>query len=215
MNEPRTIRQHLHLGVIHLGVIALAAVTGSIIFLAAPAKAEVAYTAVNVAIAGDGSIKLDLNHDGITDFTIHAVDGYTECYLGQEFWGAVTVTPALGNGVVANNGNAVAFGSGALIGPSQSFQGAQERMTSFIFGRGFPPCFSVFNGYWCRGSYSSRSCGVTAYLALEFKISGETHYGWALVRVAAQPGTLQTTLISFAYETVAGQAITTGQTSGP
>jgi len=55
---------------------------------------------------------------------------------------------------------------------------------------------------------------------LEFQIEGKTHYGWAYVEVAAtgpsgvKPGTLHTTLIGFAYETIPGQAIKTGETSG-
>ena len=58
---------------------------------------------------------------------------------------------------------------------------------------------------------------------LEFQIQGsgglETHYGWAQVSVSATfsitHNNLQTTtsLSGFAYETVPGKAITTGQTS--
>jgi hypothetical protein len=52
-------------------------------------------------------------------------------------------------------------------------------------------------------------------MGLEFKINGQVHYGWAYLEIyAAAPGTFNTTLKGFAYETVPGRAITTGQTSG-
>jgi hypothetical protein len=63
------------------------------------------------------------------------------------------------------------------------------------------------------GSYQ-----VSGYLGLEFQIKGQTHYGWALVSIAAvfngRTGSMETKLSGFAYETIPGAAIKTGQTSG-
>ena len=60
---------------------------------------------------------------------------------------------------------------------------------------------------------------VTAYLGLQFLINGETHYGWAAVDVvfdtSQRPWTFSATLTGYAYETVAGQSIAAGRTSGP
>jgi probable HAF family extracellular repeat protein len=172
----------------------------------------IVYTPTNVTISGDGSIKLDLNHDGITDFTITASDGYSMCYFANEFHGTDTLFPATGNGVVASNGSVAALGSGTLVGSSDSFQTTQTLIGSFVFGPGFPPCLSYLRG-WCHGTISSKSCSRTAYMGLEFKINGQVHYGWAYLEIyAAAPGTFNTTLKGFAYETVAGRAITTDQT---
>ena len=51
----------------------------SLLALASTAAAEVVYTQVNASISGKGSIKLDLNHDGITDFVLHSVSQLTVC----------------------------------------------------------------------------------------------------------------------------------------
>ena len=63
------------------------------------------------------------------------------------------------------------------------------------------------------GSYQ-----VSGYLGLEFQIKGQTHYGWALASIAAvfngRTGSMETKLSGFAYETIPGAAIKTGQTSG-
>jgi hypothetical protein len=42
----------------------------SLLALVHPAEAKAVYTKVHQVIGPDGSYKLDLNHDGITDFTI-------------------------------------------------------------------------------------------------------------------------------------------------
>lgn len=63
------------------------------------------------------------------------------------------------------------------------------------------------------GSYQ-----VSGYLGLEFQNKGQTHCGWALVSIAAvfngRTGSMETKLSGFAYETIPGAAIKTGQTSG-
>src|SRR5579864_500110 len=181
--------------------------------LTLPAIAEISYTPADVTVAGNGRIKIDLNHDGIIDFTIAANDGYSQCYFANEFYGMDTLYPATGNGVVASNGKVTALASGTLVGSSDSFQGTQALIASFVFGPGFPPCFSYLRG-WCYGTIESKNCSRTAYMGLAFKINGQIHYGWAYLSIYAAPGTFNTTLKGFAYETVAGRAIMTGLTSG-
>jgi len=57
------------------------------------------------------------------------------------------------------------------------------------------------------------------YLGLKFVIHGKVHYGWARLSVALghhrQYNDVSGTLTGYAYETIAGQGVTTGQTSGP
>ena len=53
------------------------------------------------------------------------------------------------------------------------------------------------------------------YLGIKFHISGHTHYGWARLSVTMGKFGPVVTLTGFAYETIAGQGIIAGQTSGP
>jgi hypothetical protein len=100
-----------------------------------------------------------------------------------------------------------------LVGASDTFQTTQALIASFVFGPGFPPCTSHLSG-WCYGTIESKSCSRTAYMGLAFKINGQIHYGWGYLSIYAAPGIFDTPLKGFAYETVAGRAIITGQTSG-
>lgn len=71
---------------------------------------------------------------------------------------------------------------------------------------------AVVANFFCVSEY------ITGYLGLEFQINGHTHYGWAHVIIDA-PGIhgfgLTTTLVDFAYETIAGHVINTGQIANP
>ena len=50
--------------------------------LAIPAQARVVYTPVNVNLPTNGSYPIDLNHDGITDFTFQIVRPYVVASTG-------------------------------------------------------------------------------------------------------------------------------------
>lgn len=49
------------------------------------------------------------------------------------------------------------------------------------------------------------------YLGLQFKIQGETHYGWARLSVTVKGKTVTAVLTGYAYETVAGRRLRAGQ----
>jgi hypothetical protein len=164
------------------------------------AAAEVVYTRVNVTLSGTGSIKLDLNHDGITDFVLHSASQLTTCGDRGGLIGSTIITPTTDDGVVVSHLDfAAVLGSGIPIGASATFYKARTVVTQFFI---------------C----SSGSQHVAGYLGLEFQINGQTHYGWAQVSIDAHyqfQGTgMRTTLVGFAYETVPSHAIKTGQTSG-
>lgn len=189
-----SVRQHLNryaLAKVLIGV--------GLIVSAWPAEAKVVYTPVNVTISGNGSIKLDLNHDGITDFVLRSVSQVTVCGNRGGLIGSTKITPTIGNGVVVSHLNfAALLGSGIPIDASATFYDARTVVTQFLI---------------C----SSGSQHVAGYLGLEFQINGQTHYGWAQVDVYASYNfrghVMRTTLVAFAYETITGQAIKTGQTS--
>jgi hypothetical protein len=173
-------------------------------------EAKIIYTAVTKTPV-NGHIKVDVNHDGIKDFDIQAAVAAVYCGTGSGgIHAVVTVLPATGDAVVANLGNATALDTGVRVGPALTFYKYQALMTNSLLSRG---CGSYRTGNWCIGY--AYSCGRAAYLGLKFLVNGQTHYGWAFVTVNASIfNGLRVTLEGFAYETIAGQGITTGQTSG-
>lgn len=184
--------------------LAIAAGMASIIF-ASIARAEVVYTPVNVTISGNGLLKIDLNHDGITDVTIVSSGKSIFCAgTGPGSYGSVYAVPAAGNGMVANGNYVLALTSGTRISSSNSFYYAEGLMMQYSSCL-WPPHINY--GAWLDVS--------NRYLGLRFQINGHTHYGWARLSVTAGRFGPVVTLTGYAYETIAGQAITTGQTSGP
>ena len=53
--------------------------------LQTPVAAQIVYTPVNVSIPVGGSYYLDVNHDGITDFTIRSQILQDECQFGDGY----------------------------------------------------------------------------------------------------------------------------------
>jgi hypothetical protein len=203
-----------------LSVYAVAAVVAvvSVLALTQPSEAKIVYTPANVVLScpharRDANIvgivggcnqqyNLDLNHDGVTDFTIavHTEDSGI-CNIGA----SADELPASGNGAIGSGGYAAALMQGAPIGHSQQFQGSRRTMA---FDGVEPDCREIHGGPWFN---------VTdGYLGLSFRRNGRTHYGWARlnVYVSAKEGFSQATLTGYAYETIAGKSIIAGQTKG-
>jgi hypothetical protein len=186
----------------------------SLLALAQPSEAEIVYTPANQTIGHNGSLKLDLNHDGITDFVI------SEQGLP---WGSngtsqnLNVKPALNNQVncryqycaSTEGAYAAALAPGVEIGPQQSlhgWNGGVKEMAAEILDRGIANYFGSWR--YARGGY----------LGLQFHINGETHFGWARLTVTFQSGipegrTWIAHLTGYAYETVPNKAIEAGQTT--
>ena len=154
------------------------------------ASAKVLYTPF--AVSGNGSIPIDLNHDGTTDFTVHEILKDFSC--GNR--GGLTMTVAIGSNdvVVSSSNRAAVLPSGILINSSSTFHNLTTLITTST-------CLS-----------GSRQ--VAGYLGLRFPINGQPHYGWALLEVNISQYAVNTKLLGFAYETIAGQGIRTGQISG-
>jgi hypothetical protein len=173
----------------------------SLLAFAPTAAAEVVYTPVNVTISGNGSIKLDLNHDGIKDFALRSVSQVAACGNRHGLIGSTKIIPkTAGSGVVVSHLNfAAVLASGTPIDVNATFYNAGSVVTQFFL---------------C--SFGNQH--VAGYLGLEFQINGQTHYGWAQVSIDAhydfQRNWMRTTLVDFAFETIPGHAIKTGQTSG-
>ncbi len=165
--------------------------------LAMPAQARVVYTPINVNLPTNGSYPIDLNHDGITDFTFQTQSGQFPCpFAGGGPFKRLTVQPAVG-GIVGTD-YAAALLSGVLIDFRQSFYRNTALMYFVIGGTRCP----LGEGNWVLAS--------PRYLGLEFQINGQTYYGWAELTTIGRTGVNY--LYGFAYETIPGRAIKTGQT---
>jgi hypothetical protein len=178
------------------------AVGVALLAAAPPAQAEVVYTKTRVTIAGRSNFyHLDLNRDGIGDFSI----GFCSC---EPEGSALTVSSKRNVGNMVREAPtfsyaAAALMAGAPIGPKQVFKG--------VYGGG-----AMFLGF--VGSYSGvpRSSGswlgtTNRYLGLKFMIGSEVHYGWARMTVGKHFS--HVVLTGYAYETIANKPIKAGQTT--
>jgi hypothetical protein len=186
----------------------------SLLSLAQPSGAEVVYTPANETIGRGGSYKLDLNHDGLTDYIIAE---HTEHYSPYESFQVLSLRAAAANQAncpssfcISGNTYAAALHLGSRIGYTgrRGWLGRNVRMADgILFGNG-----SVYySGGWVNVS--------DRYLGLRFQINGETHFGWARLSVRFHGGppaerTWQAQLTGYAYETTSGKTIQAGQTKG-
>ncbi len=165
---------------------------------------SIVYTPVNEKITNSGKLKLDLNNDGVNDFTFHQsyfplYDPFHHLCGAEGDLGVEHRTGGVANG--ARKRWAAVLSSGSPIDSSISFDHRGSVMSDFATG-----CarFPYNNGYWNGAS--------NQYLGLEFMIQGQTHYGWAQMSVSGSEYGILTTLTGYAYETVAGMSIEAGQT---
>lgn len=173
--------------------------------LVIPVAAEVVYTPVYVSIPTGGHYDMDVNGDGIIDFTLNERLLIEECKL---WW--LDVFSHQGNAVVGyrSNGWAAALPIGRSVDSSQVFIPSYALMATLGWGVG---CHGGRGGFWLNQG--------DRYLGLQFQIAGSIHYGWARVSTSAyvdQNGRLHTSTIlsGFAYETIPGKGILAGQISG-
>ena len=162
-------------------------------------------TPTNIQV--DNPYNLDLNNDGITDFTLQQNHQQFRNSCGYNFSDGLVLTPTRGNGVVSTGGWAAALHRGVDIG-SQSF-GSGAAVMANVFSlwkvRYHHTCikFQHMLGPWVNVS--------NRYLGLAFQKNGKTHYGWALLNVQVGYVYISATLTGYAYETIAGKSIKAGQ----
>jgi hypothetical protein len=199
-----------------LSVFALAAVVAvaSVLALTQPSEAKIVYTLAKVGMYNNGQYKLDLNNDGIADFTLQEVFEQTDpCYYRGPFTTRyLSETPAQGAGATADTkGFPTALDEGVEIGSNSGFNPAAAYMAYVAAG--------YFFDAHCR--YEATVAGnwinvADRYLGLEFQIHGKLHFGWArlTVQVTGILGRIwiSTKLTGYAYETIAGKSIKAGQT---
>ena len=175
-----------------------------VLALAVPAEGRVVYTPDSQTIPyGYGStFSLDLNHDGINDFSFLNFFSTTSSILGLSI---SPVNPS--NEIFSTAGGhasvfAAALLAGKKIGPDGKFQ---KRLGDGMADGNDP------DGV-CQGPWSDVHA---RYLGLKFMIKGETHFGWARLNVhCVYPHPIKATLTGYAYETVADKPIVAGDTTG-
>jgi hypothetical protein len=203
-NIPDSIRQHLH-------TYALAASAAGVTMLAlAPlGEAEIVYTPANVNITPyERNYTLDVNGDGITDFTFFDT---TYPPIGS-LW--VSGAGSAANGVALRrsgrfqNIGAAALRSGHRIGPKTRFRSSGRSLLMAEGYQGIYPPYPV----WCAGPWKDKQ---DRYLGLKFMIGSEIHYGWARLSETCSHGDWQTAVLTgYAYETIPNQPIKAGQEQG-
>jgi hypothetical protein len=194
-----------------------AAAGASLGALSSSSEAEIVYTpadeTINLTV---GTYGLDLNHDGIVDFTIADHRTFSNGHGFPISRQSLFVKPAYSqNRINCVNASclstyiyAAALPQGSLIGPSRRRHGwlaghAQMALEERLGGR--PYYFGSFNRV------------QNEYLGLQFHVNGETYYGWARFTVRFHGGSTQersweATLTGYAYESTPNQAIKAGQT---
>lgn len=171
-----------------------------------PAEAKIVYTPANILIT---YTPLDLNHDGINDFVL-----LTESYGRYSAANAVLLVQGFNydspNQIRGQSSLASAFHAGVRMGNgAQHFSQLSTRMARWaVNSRNHR---SYFAWPWADGGKGVKN----RYLGFKFVIDGKYHYGWARLNVfpARQQG-WRATLTGYAYETIPGKSIITGDTKG-
>ncbi len=186
-----------------LNTYALAATAAGVGLLALTqsAEAKIVYTSTWVAISSFGTVPLDVDNDGITDFKFSNV-GYSNSVLE-----ALKVVGVQSNKIWGTGRYASALPAGVRIGPKGKFQ-ANPSLMAKATQCYYYSCSKKNLGLWANVTHR--------YLGLKFSINGEVHYGWARLDVTVEPySRVYSALTGYAYETVANTPIITGKTAGP
>jgi hypothetical protein len=194
--------------------LAAAASGVSLLALIQPAHASIVVTSTSVTVGPGSAGFIDMNGDGKNDFEFFLQNGGYD----HSFYRTLVVMPLTGGRAVGGAraplgpyGSALA--SGGKIGPSAHF--------SSSIGRG-QVTLERTQGAFSGSTLSDKAYGpwgvnsATHYLGVRFLISGKIHYGWiklSVTKEAGSPSQIQATITEFAYNTVANQKMTAGQTA--
>jgi hypothetical protein len=189
---------------------AAAAAGVSVLALAQPAQGEVVVTKKNIPISGLGAVSIDLNNDGIADFSFSLdIRNGDHSFYRTLFVAPLTGGEAVGGGRGSHGPYASALVRGAKIGPSAHFSSSAARGELVIersVGFASATTTEKFYGDW-GGNPANR------YLGVKFLIDGKTHYGWVRLTVLTN-GDVTATITAYAYETIANKKLDAGVSSG-
>jgi hypothetical protein len=186
---PEPIHQRLNAYALAAG----AAGVGVLAFTHA-AVAKIIYTPTHRHIHRNTFYNLDINHDGITDFTLN--NRYFTSTEGIHY-GEFLATVIRGNFTEGARGLPFALRSGVRVDPPWTYRGV---------------CMVCPKGHAEQGHWINAK---NRYLGLKFQINGQYHYGWARLSVETNGQFITAaTLTGYAYETIPNKPIITGKTHG-
>jgi hypothetical protein len=212
MQRPRTpskLSESLHQRLNSYALAASAAGVG-MLALTQPLEAKIVYTKAHQQIAPNTQFNLDLNHDGITDFTIANRYFFTN---SKTRGGSLKVTFPTGN-AVRGYVNSTGFYGRSYFLASAFRAGVQIKANNKKFlpkyaTMGFS--FTATSGFFHQGQWRN---ATNRYLGLKFAIQGQIHYGWARLTTNCSNYQCNALLTGYAYETIPGKSIVTGKTHG-
>jgi hypothetical protein len=207
---PSQLSESLHYQLNMYAVAATAAGVG-IAALAQPAQAKIVYTPAHVKINQQHSrYSLDLNHDGVTDFSLGLNSSVNQS--GGALW--LSANPA----VLKQDGVLGAVSSASLLRAGEKI-GVVRKQVFFEahYMAGFWTNSAGRSGFLWQWANDGK--GVkNGYLGLKFTINGTTHYGWARMNVEfTLKGRIEVVsgvLTGYAYETTPNKPIVAGKTHG-
>jgi len=184
-------------------VLAASAASVGLLAMSHPAEAKIIYTPAHVYITPNHILSLDLNNDGIRDFTLKDVLSTTS--VGEFRSDRLSIFPVGGNEIWGHKlptgaHYASALPVGIMVGASGAFSAGTRSLAYGVDDVGSFAC----EGKW----WGARN----RYLGLKFSIRGKTHFGWARLSVACQGYKVGALLTGYAYETIADRPIVTGKT---
>jgi hypothetical protein len=183
-----------------------------VLALSHPAEAKIVYTHANVTIGNRGVLhfQLDLNHDGVKDFSFSYPGTSSDPHAA-----ALVANPlGKGNKVVRRTTGSdhqkyypAALAAGVLIGPKRQFRSGRQQVLAE-----WDSDVSSLTSH--RGNWLNVK---NRYIGFEFVITGKVHYGWARLSVSLDDHgrDIQGTLTGYAYETIPNKPIIAGKTEGP
>jgi hypothetical protein len=187
----------------NLSLYALAAGAAGVQLLALtpPSEAEIVYTAAHDVIGRNQKIDLDINHDGISDFTI-----LVRYRIPSSYSVRLMIAPDHNGAAMRSKFSSAAaeLAKGSVIGLGKGFWPLPQAMAARWGGYGgddysYGRWFNVKDGY----------------LGLNLDIRGKVYYGWARLNVRSNRGfRIIATLTGYAYETEPGKPIIAGDTGG-
>jgi hypothetical protein len=204
---PSELSQSAHRQLNMYALAASAAGVGALA-LAQTAEAKVVYTPAHHVIGRNTIFRLDLNHDGKTDFTL----GYRYFSTNSGLLGSVYAFGPQGNrveGTIRAGGGflAAALNRGARVPNRRRFSQENARM-AYVCGGLLNYCLQtvVYSGNWFNVT--------NRYLGLKFRIDGKIHFGWARLSIQWVRSHFSATLTGYAYETIPNKAVFAGKTNG-
>lgn len=193
----------------------VAAAGAGLLSTAAPAEAQIIYTPSNtpmtIAHQNSGVVftTLDLNNDGVPDFTfaISSTAHYSSIgYTTLDKFFLKVIPGQAGNEAVQGKQapTASAVPAGVTIGPQEKFAAGDLYMVNRTYNRSLGK--SKSSGTWQPVEF--------AYVGLKITINGQVHYGWARIKFPYPYEYQYPSIYGYAYESTPNQPIVTGQTSG-